>query len=57
MSPPFQRFVAIGDSQTEGVGDELNPDGSDRGWADRFAEALAVDSPGLLYANLAIRGR
>lgn len=54
---PFQRFVAIGDSQTEGVGDLPHPDGSDRGWADRFASALATRDPGLLYANLAIRGR
>ena len=53
----FRRFVAIGDSQTEGVGDAPNPDGSDRGWADRFAEALARGNPGLLYANLAVRGR
>lgn len=56
MSSPFQRFVAIGDSQTEGVGDPY-PDGFDRGWADRFAAALASRSSGLLYANLAVRGR
>lgn len=57
--PPlrFERFVAIGDSQTEGVGDQPNPDGTDRGWADRFASRLALRDPGLLYANLAIRGR
>ena len=30
------RFVAIGDSFTEGVGDEL-PDGVVRGWADLTA--------------------
>ncbi len=53
----FERFVAIGDSQTEGVGDLLNPDGTDRGWADRFAAALATRDPELLYANFAIRGR
>lgn len=56
-SGPFERFVAIGDSQTEGVGDVPNPDGSDRGWADRFAATLATRDPDLLYANLAIRGR
>jgi len=39
------------------VGDELNPDGTDRGWADRFAVALASSSSDLAYANLAIRGR
>jgi len=54
---PFERFVAIGDSQTEGVGDLPNPDGTDRGWADRFAQSLAARDSGLLYANLAIRGR
>jgi uncharacterized protein (DUF952 family)/lysophospholipase L1-like esterase len=52
----FTRYVAIGDSQTEGLND---PDGHGgfRGWADRFAELLAVDSPHLQYANLAVRGR
>jgi lysophospholipase L1-like esterase len=49
-------FVALGDSFTEGVGDPY-PDGSCQGWADRFARQLAVVSPGLRYANLAIRGK
>ena len=51
------RFVAIGDSFTEGVGDEL-ADGSVRGWADLTAEGIAraTDAP-IQYANLAIRGR
>lgn len=53
----FRRFVAIGDSQTEGVGDAPHADGSDRGWADRFAAALARKNPDLAYANLAVRGR
>lgn len=53
----WERFVAIGDSQTEGVGDPTGPGGSDRGWADRFAETLARRQGRLLYANLAIRGR
>src|SRR4051794_39328665 len=52
----FRRFVALGDSQTEGVGDDLNPDGSERGWADRFAARLAAEEPEILYANLAVRG-
>ncbi len=39
------------------MGDTLHPDGSDRGWADRFASSLAAGSPGLEYANLAVRGR
>ncbi|GAB4586208.1 SGNH/GDSL hydrolase family protein [Nocardia sp. IFM 10818] len=51
----FERYVAIGDSQTEGVGDPL-PDGGYRGWADRLAVALAETNPLLRYANLAIRG-
>lgn len=51
------RYVAIGDSFTEGVGDDL-PDGSVRGWADLVASGLAA-TPGdsVQYANLAIRGR
>lgn len=36
----FQRYIAIGDSFTEGVGDEL-PDGQVRGWADLVALGLA----------------
>jgi lysophospholipase L1-like esterase len=51
------RFVAIGDSFTEGLGDEL-PDGSLRGWADLVAAGLAVaQAEPVQYANLAIRGR
>ncbi len=53
----FSRYVALGDSQTEGVGDDLHRDGVERGWADRFAEVLALENPHLLYANLAVRGR
>ncbi len=49
-------FVALGDSFTEGMADQL-PDGSYRGWADRVAEVLAAQSPGFRYANLAVRGR
>lgn len=51
------RYVAIGDSFTEGVGDD-QPDGSVRGWADLVAQGLA-DATGqpVQYANLAIRGR
>jgi lysophospholipase L1-like esterase len=49
------RYVAIGDSFTEGVGDEL-PDGTARGWADLVAAGLAAEGP-IEYANLAIRGR
>jgi lysophospholipase L1-like esterase len=49
--------VAIGDSFTEGLGDEL-PDGSVRGWADLVATGLAAVAEGPVhYANLAVRGR
>jgi lysophospholipase L1-like esterase len=50
------RYVALGDSTTEGM-DDPRPDGTYRGWADRLAERLAAANPGLLYANLAVRGR
>jgi lysophospholipase L1-like esterase len=53
---PFGSFVALGDSFTEGIGDPY-PDGTHRGWADRFARYLAATWPGLTYANLAIRGK
>lgn len=56
-TPVFHRYVALGDSGTEGVGDEPHPDGSERGWADRLAEILAEANQQLLYANLAVRGR
>ncbi|HUS21451.1 MAG TPA: SGNH/GDSL hydrolase family protein [Aeromicrobium sp.] len=55
----YARYVALGDSFTEGVGDPdpSRPNGW-RGWADRFAEALAGSAgPDFGYANLAIRGR
>ncbi|MFN8152076.1 MAG: SGNH/GDSL hydrolase family protein [Solirubrobacterales bacterium] len=52
----FERYVALGDSTTEGLEDPY-PDGSYRGWADRLAQHLAVGNPNLTYANLAIRGR
>jgi lysophospholipase L1-like esterase len=52
----YRRYVALGDSQTEGLNDGDDATGV-RGWADRFAEALAAStSPGLHYANLALRG-
>jgi lysophospholipase L1-like esterase len=59
----WRRFVALGDSLTEGMCDPAAP-GADhpwRGWADRVAtglaaEAAAHDRP-FDYANLAVRGR
>lgn len=50
-------FLALGDSFTEGMQDELGPDGRHLGWADRVAAALATATGGIRYANLAIRGR
>jgi len=55
---PWSRYVAIGDSFTEGIGDpEPRSPGGFRGWADRVAEVLGAQSPDFAYANLAIRGR
>jgi lysophospholipase L1-like esterase len=54
----FHRFVAIGDSFTEGYGDpDPRSPGGLRGWADRTAEVLATRTDDFAYANLAIRGR
>lgn len=50
------RYVAIGDSLSEGVGDDPWPDGTPRGWTDRLAELLARHHGGVDYANLAVRG-
>jgi lysophospholipase L1-like esterase len=55
-SSGYLRYVALGDSHTEGVGDGDDVRGL-RGWADRLAEQVARHNPGLLYANLAVRGR
>lgn len=54
---PFERFVALGDSTTEGLDDPYGDSDDFRGWADRLAERLAGLNPDFLYANLAIRGR
>jgi lysophospholipase L1-like esterase len=55
---PWTRYVAIGDSFTEGIGDPepTLPDGH-RGWADRVAEVLAQGVDDFAYANLAVRGK
>ncbi|GAA2830209.1 lysophospholipase L1-like esterase [Leucobacter komagatae] len=55
---PWSRFVAIGDSFTEGLGDpDPESPGGLRGWADRFAEVLADKNDEFAYANLAVRGK
>jgi len=62
-APRWTRYVALGDSLTEGMAD---PDPSDpgrqRGWADLLAATLsrrrvAAGEAPLEYANLAVRGR
>jgi lysophospholipase L1-like esterase len=55
MSLPWKRFVALGDSLTEGVGDPV-PGGGLRGWADRLAAAMATADETFAYRNLARRG-
>ncbi|MEY9846041.1 SGNH/GDSL hydrolase family protein [Streptacidiphilus sp. MAP5-3] len=71
--PRFRSMVAIGDSFTEGMSDDVLPDGQYRGWADRVAERLAAELDGqadskgdgdgepdgdrFRYANLAVRGK
>ena len=52
----FTRFIALGDSMTEGMCDEI-VDGKYRGWADRVADALSKENPNFTYVNLAIRGK
>jgi len=68
-TPPWTRYVAIGDSFTEGLWDAPDGDGGPdrpdaplRGWADLLAAHLstrrqAAGEPALEYANLAVRGR
>jgi len=58
MPSTFHRYVALGDSFTEGVGD-TDPGSANgvRGWADRVAATLAEQTDDFGYANLAIRGR
>src|SRR4029077_4909830 len=53
----FGSFAALGDSFTEGVGDPYPDSETCQGWANRFAGFLAVSSPDLRYANLAVAGK
>jgi len=60
MLPPppttFARYVALGDSSTEGV-DDPDATGGYRGWSQRLAERInTTQGGGLLYANFAVRG-
>ncbi|MDA4895417.1 SGNH/GDSL hydrolase family protein [Microbacterium resistens] len=55
---PWRRFVAVGDSFTEGIGDpDPSVPGGHRGWADRVAEVLSSQVDDFAYANLAVRGK
>ncbi|GAA1755956.1 SGNH/GDSL hydrolase family protein [Luedemannella helvata] len=69
MRVQWRSYVAVGDSFTEGL-DDIQPDGSFRGWADLVAARLASEyrssvagrppaeeQPDFRYANLAVRGR
>jgi lysophospholipase L1-like esterase len=51
----FHRYVAIGDSTTEGLEDRY-PTGGYRGWANRLAAHLNDAFGDVAYANLAVRG-
>lgn len=53
----YQRFVALGDSCTEGLCDRYPGTERYRGWADLTATALAANNPEFRYANLGVRGR
>ena len=60
--PLFHRYVAIGDSLTEGLGDDrFGWDRTHAGWADRLAAILYESNrcagKTLTYANLAVRSR
>lgn len=61
-TPTFRRYVALGDSLVEGVGDDrFDQDRFYAGWSDRLAVLLnkvAQDEDSdFLYANLAVRSR
>jgi DNA-directed RNA polymerase beta' subunit len=47
----YTRFIALGDSMTEGMNDEVI-NGKYRGWADRVADGLARNEAGFTYLNL-----
>jgi lysophospholipase L1-like esterase len=52
----YRRYVALGDSQSEGLWDGDDASGV-YGFADRLAVHLNSLQPGVQYANLAIRGK
>ena len=52
----YARYVALGDSQSEGLWDGDESTGM-YGFADRLAVLVNSHHPGLAYANLAVRGK
>lgn len=56
----FTRFIALGDSMTEGMNDDFIK-GKFRGWADRVADQMAasnaINGDQFSYMNLAVRGK
>jgi lysophospholipase L1-like esterase len=52
---PWRRFVVIGDSVAEGIGDPV-PGYTDLVWCDRIAAELRAQRPDLEYHNLGVRG-
>ena len=52
----YERYVAIGDSSTEGL-DDPDARGGYHGWANRLAQRIADIQGSVLYANLGIRGK
>ena len=52
----YNRFLALGDSMTEGMSDEIFQ-GKYRGWADRVASVMSENWSDFTYANLAVRGK
>jgi lysophospholipase L1-like esterase len=61
VTPRYERYVALGDSSTEGLMDRDGaPGGAGSGgyvgWSRRLAQRIADHQGGLLYANLGRRG-
>ena len=58
LARPWTRYVAIGDSFSEGMSDpDPRTPGAYVGWADRLATLLAPHVEEFSYGNLAVRGR
>lgn len=51
----FERYVALGDSSTEGL-DDPDDSGGYRGWSRRLAQRIAEVQGALWYANFGVRG-